>query len=696
MTSKSSAPRKENLSEAKRRLLEQRLAGKAAGEKKTAYCSTRPVDRPLCVSPLQEPLLTAQLMDPSSSVNNLVSAYRFDTPPKIEGLETHVNTLVAQQKIYRTNYRMTSSGFEPVVHDMRPVSIDHRKTDEVTLQSAAAEWARQPFDLANDLLLRVGLFTSEAGKGLLLVVMHHAIADEWSMRLFWQRPDKDESTTIQYEDVAAFEQTRQHSAARDYWTSQLKDSPPEPVWPRAREETPSPPGCLVSRTVGPEHRIQTRDTSPMSAYLAALSLLVQRYTSAEEFVVGLPVSTRNHPDLEIMHGYFLNLLPVRLRSADIGEVHQTVLDGLQHRDWPFAEMIKAIPSARNSGSHPLFNLVFVYQPQPEPIPWDDGVLTPEFLDMGTSRFGLTLFVTESENSLMLSAEFQTDRFSRKFVNHLLADYEKILTAFNRETPAADVILGEPVEGPELTIDDRTVMDRIIERARQHPHAPALVGGDGYTMSYEELLRAARATANAIRNHPSGPQSRVGLYMERSPHAIVGLLGTLLAGAAYVPLDPDYPESRQKFVIEDADLQLLLVDSDRTPSPFSSSCKEIALPLDATEDDEPGLPDGTNPAYIIYTSGSTGRPRGVEISHRNLAYSTKARDVVYGEKPERFALLPSLSFDSSVAGLFRTLVHGGVLLLPGRDQLRDPKLLVDFMADHDADSLLCIPSWYEQL
>jgi amino acid adenylation domain-containing protein len=255
------------------------------------------------------------------------------------------------------------------------------------------------------------------------------------------------------------------------------------------------------------------------------------------------------------------------------------------------------------------------------------------------------------------------------------------------------------QGNDSPVDERThALARMNEAAAVSPHHPAVVGG-GATLTRETLARSAGAIAHALRRLGLDAGARVGLVMDRTPTAIAAMLGILEAGYAYVPLDPEYPEERTRFVIGHAGIRVA-VTTGELRSKVASLVSEVIvcehrLPATTPVDTLPSI-QPQQIAYVIYTSGSTGRPKGVPVSHHNLHVSTEARFQYYRDTPERFLLVPSLSFDSSVAGIFWTLAAGGTLVMASQEDVSDPRRLASLIREHRVTDLLCIPALYREL
>ncbi len=443
-----------------------------------------------------------------------------------------------------------------------------------------------------------------------------------------------------------------------------------------------------------------------------------------------------------MVGYFVNTLPMRSDLSGnpafetvLGQVRATVLEGLEHQDFPFALMVDRLRLPRGPSRTPVYQVMFVFQ-QAQVL--DSQGLTPfalresgprmdlgglaiesMALDLGTAQFDLTLVAAEQEDRLALSLEYNSDLFDAATVDRLLDHFqtllESIVAAPDRPIeslgllPAAERRLLLSTWGTHASDPPpaELITQLFEDQVSRNPGARALVFAD-QELTYAGLDERANRLAHGLRQFGVGLEARVGLFVERSLEMIVGILGILKAGGAYVPLDPESPSERLEFLVADAGIEVLLtqehlrgrlptqikrvicLDADHGPG------TDVAAIDTGNEAGSAPAQSGDNLAYVIYTSGSTGTPKGVMVTHRNLVHSTHARLQYYDEPMSGFLLLSSVAFDSSVAGIFGTLCQGATLVLPPPRAERDLALLGRLIRDHRVSHLLCVPSLYELL
>ncbi len=463
-------------------------------------------------------------------------------------------------------------------------------------------------------------------------------------------------------------------------------------------------------------------TTPFVAGAFACKLVLQRLAKDPAFAIGTPMSLRDHPDMRSMLGAFINpvLITGVIDEAGSGrralaEFDRALRENMTHGSLPFSRLAEAFAPAGERQSHPLFQAMFVHQ-EAQALPMlGEARLEPLMLDLGVAKFDLTLFLAEQGDDMEVALEYRQDRFQASDMERLLEAFGELLGWLGRhpERPVGefdllstgdrewlsvnavgqDLDLYDPVTGCDL------LPAQIVRRVQAVPDAPAVLAGDR-TLSYEALQMRAAQVSNALDQAGVGPGDRVGLYLPRGGDLIAGLLGILGRRAAYVPLDPAYPPNRSQAVLEDAEVRAVLSTASLAMTLPEGGWQIVTLEsLDASTDKATAAcldAGGEDPAYLLYTSGSTGRPKGVVVTQRNLRASTAARLQVYGTEPPRFLILPSIAFDSSVAGIFGTLAAGGSLVIPTDDAVQDPRELARLIRTEQVTHVLCVPSLYATL
>lgn len=717
--------------------LAEAIQRKRSSRRRGAEIPPRPEHEPAHLGAMQRSLWLAHRLEPQSATYHLVDAYRMSSAVDLDRLEESLRQVVQRHRLLRSTFRSTPSGGQQIP-DSVPVEAFVIEYPEVSGQAedVAVREARRPFDMGRGPLLRLLVVHD-----LLVLALHHILADEQSLIVFWQELAaaysgrlEESPPRIQYDDYVAWSNRdlSGRSDTLDFWRRRL--TPPADVLrlPFEVSRDREPEGRLLTLPLASETAVAVRQlasstgTTPFVVYAFAYRVLINRLLDGPEPAIATPVSTRSHTATAKMFGYFTN--PVLLPSESYEDLSlgdalhhfgQATREALARCQVAFADLVDALDPPRNHDRHPVFQTMFVFRQPGEPPTLGDIRLEPVSLDLRVSKFDLTLFVTEGDRP-SLSVEFRADRLDEVGVRRLMALYDTLLVAVAEgdvDQPVATLSMVSPSEserleayeqGPTLNLPVRGLATQLRDVAANNPDSPAVVcGGEG--LDYASLIAQAGSIATGLRSAGVSEGDRVALYLERSVTLIASVVGSLQMGATYVPLDPTYPEARNRDVLQDAQVSAVLTSSRLEPSIPTGSWTSIrtdelrAAPGESsatTLDDTQSFPRSTTPAYLLYTSGSTGRPKGVVVSHDNLSRSNAARvqlyDTTYGVRPRRFLLLPSIAFDSSVAGLFWTLSVGGTLVLPTDDEARDPRVLLELMGREKVDSLLCVPSLYAQI
>ncbi len=603
---------------------------------------------------------------------------------------------------------------------------------EEQLQKRLQAEANRPFDLQQGPLLRVHLFVRADRASVLLLTIHHLVIDFWSFNVMldemWRayadlkraKLPVFTATRGSFADYVA-EQSRMLAAAKgerlwSYWQQQLGDAQTVLSLPTDR------PRPAVQTYNGSSHTFRlsealTRQLKSLAKeqgvtmyvlLMAAFQTLLHRYSGQTDILVGSPTACRPSARYAETVGYFVNPVAVRGNFAEqptFGELlHQmrhAVLGALEHQEYPLSLLVERLQLPRNPSYSPLFQVMFTFQKSH--VLDEQGLtgvamgeagtrLTVAGLDMRTvplaqhsTQMDLWLTMGEVEGELSGSFEFNTDLFERSTIERMIGHFQTLLMSASQDVdrPVGDLQLLTESELSELLVkwNDTSVGDAVgscihqlfeaqVERT---PNRTAVVF-EGRSLTYSELNRRADQLAALLRERGVGPEKMVGLCMERSLEMIVGLLGILKAGGAYVPLDPTYPAERISFILDDAQVSLLLTQPHVLPQLSAQQVQTVLLDhtWEAVENySDVTISSGVKPehlAYMIYTSGSTGLPKGVMIEHRNVANFFIGMDQRIGcSEDDTILAVTSICFDISVLELFWTLVRGAkVVLLSERE------------------------------
>lgn len=702
----------------------------------------------------QERLWFIHQLDPQNAAYNVPAAYWLYGQLDVMALKHSLDALIRRHEVLRTQFVsvegrplqqiLSSWQLNISVIDLSGYSADEERQ---IVDCCIEEEATHPFNLAQDLPIRAKILRLKEGH-ILLVTLHHIVSDTWSSRIaardiqaFYQIYGRYESPTlpslpIQYADYAVWQrqwlQGERLERLLTFWRETLAGATHTLELPTdyPRSSSLSSHGSRHHFTLSKDltillkHLSQQQEVTLFMLLLAAYQVLLFRYTGQEDFLIGSPISNRNRPEIAELIGYFANTLAFRadLRGNPsfitlLHRVRNICLSAYEHEELPLAQLIEAIQVERSLDRHPLFQVTFSLQSA------NFGLLTlpgltiqPIPVESSTTKFDLTLSLVEESTHLAGYFEYNVDLFAAETIARLTAHWQQLLTTvvLNPEQKVANLSLFTEQEynqfvfdwnvTPEITSPATGIHQLFQAQAVCSPDNQAIVAlGETAqftsSLTYQELDHYANQLAHYLQTLGVCPDTRVGVCMERSTDVFVAILGILKAGGAYVPLDPAYPLERLAFMINDSQAQIVLTQHALQTSLSIGGTQAVCLdrdwPVIASYPTTPPLERITavNLAYIIYTSGSTGQPKGVSVTHQNLIHSTQARLAYYQEPIQRFLLLSSLAFDSSLAGVFGSLCGGGTLYLPTSEQQRDVKQLINFITKYRITHTLCLPALY---
>lgn len=685
----------------------------------------------------QERLWFLNRLGPGDFAYNLPSATRLHGPLDVPALEAALRVVLERHEALRTRFEVDAAGrpTQTVValaaFDLPLVSHEHVGREDERLEHLRAALARaslEPFDLSDPPLFRAALHRLSPTDHVLFVSMHHIASDGWSKAVLRRElarayrasarglPLELPPLPVQLLDFASWQ--RRHLAGSElarqlaYWRTELAgletlalptDHPRPKVFSHrgAREVLRLPPALRR----GLEALAHRSGASLFMVLLAAFDVLLYRYTGQTDIAIGSPIAGRNLPEIEGLVGFFVNTLVLRARldgalrfSALLAQVKQTALSAYAHQDLPFERLVSELNPERDMGRHPLVQVVLALQNTPwEEVPFAGLVAEPFELPHPMTRLDLELHVWERDDGLSCHLIYSTDLFEAWRMRQLLGHLEVLLAAVVADPDACIEALPilPPPERERLLVDwnatardyprDRCLHELFAEQAARAPDALAILR-QGERLTYGELAARGRQFSRHLRRCGVGAGDRVALGLPRSPSLFVAILGVLEAGAAWVPLDPDYPPARLDFMLTDCGAPLLVTLAalrerfSRTRIPVLCLDEEWPEPGSERSEDPPRPGDPDALAYVIYTSGSTGSPNGVAIAHRgvvNLAtWFIEAHGV---SAADRATLLASPSFDASVLESWPYLLAGASLHMPDDDTRGVPARLASFFA-----------------
>lgn len=675
----------------------------------------------------QQRLWLVHQLNPESGQYNMPMAIHLRGDLDINALHRALDRIVARHAVLRTVVKVDTSG------DVRQVILDHCQlalplvdlSSDPEPESSAVEIIREaldkPFDLERDLMLRSSLIRLTEDSHILLINMHHIVADGWSMSLLTRElsalydaflsgdSDPLPALSLQYSDYAAWQRTwvsgERLEQQLEHWRQALSGIPtihelpldyPRPAIAtfRGGRYTHRLPTPLKDRL---QELAQAQDVTLFMLMNSAFSTLLARYSGSTDIAIGTPVANRDHAELAPLVGFFINTLVVRSDLSGnpsfvdlLAQSRERLLAAYENQQVPFEQLLEELQPERSLSHQPVVQILLSLHNNEK----SDMSLTGlecQFLEQGThqARYDLTLNVTEQDDGTLLLWEYALDLFKEETVKRMSHHLERLLEKFAENpqhrvldvdfrTQAESGILTSERPAPSHDRDSVLVLQQFRNQVATTPEAIAVVC-DGVALSYRELDQKTGRLARHLEESGVEPRSLVGLCAERSIELIIGVLGTLKAGAAYVPLEPTLPEARLRHVMSDADIDLVLIQShlsakipltaaDIVLLDDASTTDEWLAGYDGEEDSLPGMAaDGEAPAYAIYTSGSTGKPKGVLISHGNLGNYLSHATGAYAGGTVGGVLSSTLAFDATVTSLFVPLLTGGTLIVLSQQQ-----------------------------
>jgi amino acid adenylation domain-containing protein/non-ribosomal peptide synthase protein (TIGR01720 family) len=632
----------------------------------------------------QQALWFLHQISPESAAYNIAVAVRIKGDLDVSALRQTFEMLAARHPCLRSSF--ASALGEPIqlIHEKAEVFFQREDVvdwDDARFGGRLVEEARRPFDLERGPLLRLYLFARSSDENVLLLVVHHIVADFWSLAVLVDEmgalyeAEKDGRAVMlapldfQYADYVRWQEETLAGAEGErlwaYWQEQLSGELPSLALPTDRPRPPAQTYAGASHSFRLEQELaaavqalgRSRGATLYMTMLASFLTLLHRYTGQEDITVGSPTSGRSSAGLAGLVGYFVN--PVVIRADFSGnptfeqflcQARETVRAAFEHQDYPFALLVKRIEPERDASRPPLFQSMFVLQKSH--LHDEEGLaafalgeaggrlklgaldLESMALERRVAQFDLTLSIAEAQGTIPASLEYNTDLFDAITIERMAGHFHTLVEALARDPfrPVSDLplmtlaqqrqLLAEWNDTYQSAPENRCVHELFEAWAVRTPDADAVVFGHS-RLTYRGLNDRANQLASVLRGLGVGPESRVALLLERSLEMVVSLFAILKAGAAYVPLGATIPTERLAFMLEDSRAEVVLTEerlADRLPEKRPKIiCPDIMRePLAAANaGDLEGKATASNLAYIIYTSGSTGAPKGVMIEHRTL-------------------------------------------------------------------------------
>jgi amino acid adenylation domain-containing protein len=777
-------------------------------------------ERTAPLSPEQQALWYLHQVAPDTAAHTIAGAARVRTAINRPALESAARQLMLRHEALRTTFTLVDDHPVQQIHEsLDPEFLvqDEPSFGDDQIQGWINQVARAPFDLESGPLFRVGVLTRSEHDHVLALAIHHAVSDFWSVAVlvdelvrFYSAQVVGQELSLERPRLRHADFARWHAEMLageagerhwSFWQDQLEGTLPELSLPTDR---PRPPlqrhrGATLSVRVdeaisGGITDICTRlGASPYVTLLSAFQVVLARYAGQTEVIVGSPVAGRSQPGLENVLGYFVNLLPMRASlagnptfSAFLASNRQTVAEALEHQDFPYASMVQRKNPSRDPSRSPIFQAMFIYQKAQRfdsdgltafslnepgvPVRLGDFAFESASVDRGASLFDITLAVGRAGDHFTLAAEYDTDLFDETTITRMLAHFQALLREIiaDPERGVLDLPLMPERDFKRLvswsagsSITNRSGMplhQRIERHAQLTPEAIAVID-DSTRISYAELDQRAGRLAHQLLRMELGPEARVALCVPRTVDMLIGVLGILKAGAAYVPIDPDYPANRVDLLLEQAGAAVLvsgdgllghtlksglpvvatdsrviggrghngthrngkdkhqaahMAEASRNGNGRAKS--ETAVGLTTLAPRSQNGPNGNGHAdnivarpadahvapeqlaYVVFTSGSTGVPKGVMVSHANLINAYEAWEAAYGlgTQVTRHLQMAGFAFDVFTGDWARALGSGGTLVICPKESVVDAAALYELLDRERIECAEFVPAVLENL
>ncbi len=694
------------------------------------------------LAPAQNRLYYLYEFDNASLAYNTISVVKLNGPLDKGKLAESFKKIVNRHDAFRTSFTTIDGLPVQKVAGELDFAVEEFTCAADGVDAIIHDFVR-PFDLGKAPLIRVGLVEITGAEYVLMVDMHHIISDGTSIGVlikdfirFYEgaAPVPVDYSYIDYADsLSAGSYKEKIAKERAFWLNKFSgelnrsDLPKDFSRPLVRSYRGASIGCELNSTEARElaAMAEKMNCSLFMVVMSVYNILLSKLSNTADIVVGIPVSNRPHADLEDTIGMFVNTLAMRsnvsgdLRFSDfLSSVKTDTLGYFEHQAYQYEDLISDLKLERDSSRNPLFDVMLAYQNFELPELAFSGVtMKPWKVDQTIAKFDLVLQVEETPGNLRFKFDYSTDIFRADTIERFAGYFRNIVTAVlaNPSICIADIDPLSKEDTHQLlhTFNDfkveyplhKTLVHLFEEQVNKNPGGTAVVFGDE-ALTYAELNEKANVLAHYLRNeHHLGSNDFVAIMTGRSNWLMVSIMGVLKAGAAYVPIDREYPASRKSYMLEDSKPGLLITDSDSLFEAagfglkvFSIDTEFGLLPQSAVTSANPGNSAVANDlAYVIYTSGSTGKPKGVMVEHRSIVNTMLGQINRFELTPEDHCLqFSSASFDASVWDIFLALLGGSSLYIIEEKFKYDVERFVKYVQQHQISFCTLPPAFFNLL
>ncbi|KJD40211.1 bacitracin synthetase [Paenibacillus polymyxa] len=696
------------------------------------------------VSSEQKRLYVLRQLDGAERSYNMSAALLLEGKLDRTRVEHAFRALIQRHETLRTGIEQVQGELVQRIYDELDFAVDYFQASEREVEQVVEAYYH-PFDLTKPPLLRIGLIEVAEDRHILLFDMHHIVSDGISTALLFDefsrlyRGEELAPLRIQYKDYAVW----QHSEAygqmlqpqKEYWLEQLSGELPVLELPTdfPRPAVQSFDGRTVKFYIEKDRTEKLKElaartgTTLYMVLLSAYTILMHKYSGQEDLIVGTPIAGRTQEEVQPIVGMFINTLVIRSRPerskpylSYLEEIKDITLGAFEHQNYLFEDLVESLHIPRATGRNPLFDTFFSLQNTENEQIVIEGLEQSFYpLENQTSKFELLLDISELDGQLECRLEYATALYKQETAERFARHYDKLLETI-AAAPDGDIASLEMLTEEEIRelmrgFNDseadyprqQTIHGLFEEQAELYPDNVAAVMNERQ-LTYRELNERSNRLARKLRETGVEADQLVAILAERSLDMVVGILAILKAGGAYVPVDPDYPEERIRFMIEDSGAPLLLIQKHlHEKTDFVGTRLELDDFVwgDRGADSEGALDASNlepisgplNLAYVIYTSGTTGRPKGTLIEHKNVVRLLFNDKNLFDFGPsDTWTLFHSFCFDFSVWEMYGALLYGGKLVIVPPFTAKNPADFLALLGREQVTILNQTPTYFYQL
>ena len=687
-------------------------------------------------SSAQKRIYAIQMMDKESTVYNMPLTLELTGKVDKKRIEKAIENVVTKHEALRTSFHLEGEEIVQQIRDEVKIDLKYAKAEEKEeINKIIKDWIK-PFNLEKAPLLRAGIIETNDSH-ILMLDMHHIISDGTTMGILaddfvraYEGIELDEEA-VQYKEYAAWEKEQKEKGVwdkqREYWKKEYEGEIPVLELPidGARGSKEDNRGDTISFEIeesiitGIKKRMSDIGGTLYMGLMAAISILMSKYSSQEDIVIGMPIAGRRNPQMEKVAGMFVNTLAIRSQPENekniekyLQETKQKLLQAYENQEYPYEELVEEIEVKRDLNRNPLFDVMLVLQnTEAKEMKLSEIEIKPWGIENETAKFDITLTASEAEDKLVCQMNYKNKLFKRETIEGMIRHYIKVLKeiAENKEELIKDIELLEETEKKQLISkvndikveydENKTIVELLEEQLAKASDKIAVTYGKE-KLTYNQLNIRTNQLARVLRDKGVKRDTVVGIIVEPSLEMIVSILAILKSGGAYLPIDPYQPEERIEYILKDSNTQIVVASKElihkiKIPAQIIDIDNKPLSGVDGSSLEKINKPNDL--AYIIYTSGSTGKPKGVMIEHRNVTSLMANNEHLFNfNNNDIWCMFHSYAFDFSVWEMFGALLNGGKLVVIPKYITKDTKKFLEVVEKEEITVLNQTPSAFYNL